>query len=96
VAAGVREVDGADKRDRHQQNDSSEKNDYDHDILLKFSKMKCIPNAKGTSFVVNKLRDGKCKGVAKMGQLCAGVYATRVLELGGVNRFVFPALGEVG
>lgn len=83
MAAGVREVDGADKRNGHQQNDSSEKNDYDHNILLRFSKMKCIPSAKGTSFVVNKLRDGKCKGVSERGQLCAEGYATRVPELGG-------------
>jgi hypothetical protein len=95
VAAGVRQVDRADQRDGHQQNDSSEKNDYDHNILLKFGKMKCIPSAKGTSFVVNKLRGGKCKGVAERGQLWAGVYATRVLELGRQTGSRFPALGEV-
>jgi Tfp pilus assembly protein PilP len=55
VAAGVGEVDRADKGHRHQQNDGSEQSVNDQDILLKFGKWRCKPEAKRTPFIFNEL-----------------------------------------
>jgi hypothetical protein len=70
VAAGVREIDGADERDRHQQNDGSEKSVDDQDILLKFGKWKCKPEAKCTPFIFNELARRECAGKSPKGDSC--------------------------
>lgn len=70
VAAGVREVDGADERDRHQQNDGSKKNEDDQNSLLKFGKEKCKLDAKGTSCIINELKHEGCARKLPKGDSC--------------------------
>jgi hypothetical protein len=56
VAPSSREVDGANKGHRNQQNNGGDQGIDDHNTLLKFGKVKCKPDAKGTSYVFNELR----------------------------------------
>lgn len=70
MTASVREIDGADKRDRYKEQDSDDEGIEDHFNLLKFSILDCKPAAKGTSRVFNDLKSTKCAGKSPKADNC--------------------------
>src|SRR5260370_36686867 len=70
MAPGVREIDGADKRDRYKEQDCGDQGIEDHFNLLKFSLLDCKPAAKGTSRVFNDLKSMKCAGKSPKADNC--------------------------
>jgi len=75
VAAGVREINGADKRDRHEEQNSGDQSIEDHVNLLRFHTLDCKPTAKGTSRVFNELKSTRCAEKSPKADICRWLFA---------------------
>jgi len=75
VAAGVREIDGADKRDRHEEQNGGDQGIEDHVNLLRFYILDCKPAAKGTSRVFNELKSTRCAEKSPKADICPWLFA---------------------